>query len=61
MDAALGWRVVGAAALLVGALLAYLLAPSSSVIAGTGLLIDRANARGLSRPYPPVRALRQLS
>jgi hypothetical protein len=55
MDAALGWRVVGAAALLVGALLAYLLAPSSSVIAGTGLLIDRANAEGCPVRIHPNR------
>jgi zinc transporter, ZIP family len=33
MDAAFAWRAVGAAALLVGALIAYLLAPGRSVIA----------------------------
>jgi hypothetical protein len=33
MAAAFGWRAVGAAALLVGALIASLLAPSRSVIA----------------------------
>jgi ZIP family zinc transporter len=44
MAAAFGWGALGAAALLVGALIAYQLAPSRSVIAvvmalGTGLLI----------------------
>jgi ZIP family zinc transporter len=44
MAAAFGWGALGAAALLVGALIAYQLAPSQSVIAvvmalGTGLLI----------------------
>jgi ZIP family zinc transporter len=44
MAAAFGWGALGAAALLVGALVAYQLAPSRTVIAvvmalGTGLLI----------------------
>jgi len=44
MAAAFGWGALGAAALLVGALIAYQLAPSRQVIAmvmalGTGLLI----------------------
>ncbi|HET7518424.1 MAG TPA: ZIP family zinc transporter, partial [Actinomycetes bacterium] len=44
MAEAFGWGTIGAAALLVGALIAYLLAPSRRVIAvvmalGTGLLI----------------------
>jgi zinc transporter, ZIP family len=44
MAAAFGWGAVGGSALLIGALIAYLLAPSPRVIAvvmalGTGLLI----------------------